>query len=61
MDPRFGTCAARGVTVVLIELDPKYLDIAVIRWQDFTGREAILNGDGWTFAEVAEQRVCGSK
>ena len=32
-----------------IELDPKYVDVAVQRWQDFTGQEATLDGDGRTF------------
>ena len=26
----------------LVELDPKYCDVIVKRWSDFTGREAIL-------------------
>jgi DNA modification methylase len=39
-----------------IELDPKYIDVIVLRWQTLSGRKATLDGDGRTFAEVAEAR-----
>ena len=39
-----------------IELNPAYVDVAVKRWQDFTGQLATLESDGRTFAEVAEDR-----
>ena len=39
-----------------MELDPKYADVIVRRWQDFTGNEATLEGDGRTFAQIAEDR-----
>jgi len=37
-------------------LDPAYVDVIVRRWQDFTGQAAMLDGDGRTFAEIAEAR-----
>ena len=40
-----------------IELDPKYVDVIVGRWQAFTGKQATLDGDGRTFNEIAESRV----
>ena len=40
-----------------IELNPPYVDIAVIRWQNFVGEAATLEGDGRTFAEVAAGRA----
>lgn len=40
-----------------IELDPKYVDVIVRRWQGFTGKQATLDGDGRTFDEVAEERA----
>ena len=40
----------------LMELDPKYVDVMVRRWQEFTGREAILDGDGRTFGQIAAER-----
>lgn len=39
-----------------IELDPRYVDVAIRRWQDFTGLDATLDGDGVDFATVAASR-----
>jgi DNA modification methylase len=39
----------------LMELDPKYCDVIVKRWQDFTGKEAHLE-DGTTFAQLEGKR-----
>jgi len=36
----------------MMELDPKYVDVIVKRWQDFTGKEAVLESTGQTFNEV---------
>lgn len=38
------------------ELDPRYVDVGVIRWQEFTGQEARLASTGQTFREVRAQR-----
>jgi DNA modification methylase len=41
-----------------VELNPAYVDVAVHRWQAFTGREARLaTVDGPSFSEVAAQRA----
>ena len=40
-----------------IELNPAYVDVAVERWQAETGKDAILDGDGRTFAEVTVERL----
>ncbi|MCA1381286.1 DNA methyltransferase [Bradyrhizobium sp. BRP23] len=45
-----------GRRAFAMELNPAYVDLAVRRWQDFTGGVAILDGDGHTFAEVARAR-----
>ena len=34
------------------QLDPKYADVIVNRWQNFTGRDATLAGDGRTFNQI---------
>lgn len=39
-----------------MELDPRYCDVIVRRWQDFTGQEATLEDGGRTFARVKEER-----
>jgi DNA modification methylase len=40
-----------------IELDPKYVDVVVQRWQQLTSREATLEGDGRTFEQIKTERV----
>jgi site-specific DNA-methyltransferase (adenine-specific) len=40
----------------LMELDPKYCDVIVKRWQDFTGHKATLESTGQTFEDVASNR-----
>ena len=37
----------------LIELDPKYADVIVRRWQDWTGKQATREADGVTFDQAA--------
>lgn len=39
------------------EISPKNGDVAILRWQEFTGQKATLEGDGRTFDEVAEERL----
>lgn len=44
-----------------IELNPAYVDVAIKRWQDFTGQAAMLEGDERKFADVAVGRVGSSE
>jgi len=39
-----------------IELNPAYVDVAVERWQQFTGQMAALDGDGRSFDEIKNGR-----
>jgi DNA modification methylase len=39
-----------------LELDPKYVDVIVQRWQILAGKKAILEGDGRSFDEIAGER-----
>jgi DNA modification methylase len=61
-DPFLGsgtTLAAAELTgrvCLAIELDPQYVDVAVARWQNLAGKQAVLEGDGRTFAEIARKR-----
>ena len=43
-----------------IELDPKYVDVAVLRWQTLSGKKTKLDGDGRTFDQIAEERRKGA-
>lgn len=45
-----------GRACYAIELSPAYVDVAVKRWQAFTGKQATLEGDGRTFAELEAER-----
>jgi DNA methylase len=39
-----------------MELDPKYVDVAVERWQTLTGKQATHEAGGRSFEEVARER-----
>jgi len=39
-----------------MELEPRYVDVAVLRWQRLTGKEAVLAETGQTFSEMAQAR-----
>jgi DNA modification methylase len=43
-----------------IELNPAYVDVAIERWQNFTGQEAVLESTGQTFKSMKETRSAGS-
>jgi DNA modification methylase len=45
-----------GRTCQAIELLGQYVDVAIQRWQSFTGKSATLDGDGRTFKEMAGER-----
>ena len=49
-------CEQLGRRCFGLELDPRYCDVIVERWQKATGNEATLEGDGRTFAEIAAER-----
>lgn len=38
-----------------VEIDPRFVDVAIRRWQLFTGEKAVRRGDGTEFAAVADQ------
>lgn len=54
-------CEVLGRTARLMELDPKYCDVIVKRWQDYTGREAIHEESGATFEHVKTGRWMGAE
>jgi len=53
-------CEKTGRISRLMELDPKYVDVAIERWQNFTGQEAVLEATGQTFKSMRESRFGGS-
>lgn len=44
-----------------VELDAKYVDVIVRRWQQFTGKQAVLEGDGRSFDAVTQERLEASQ
>ena len=53
-------CAKAGRQARLVELDPKYCDVIVRRWQEWTGEQATLEGDGRSFEEIAAGRAAAA-
>jgi DNA modification methylase len=41
----------------MMELDPKYCDVIIKRWQDFTGKQATLEATGETFEVLSNARL----
>jgi DNA modification methylase len=48
-------CEQLGRNCAAIEIAPEYVDVAIQRWQSFTGQQATLNGK--TFEEVRAERA----
>ncbi len=49
-------CEMTGRACHAVELNPAYVDVAVTRWERFTGQAAVLEGDGRSWAEVMAER-----
>jgi DNA modification methylase len=49
-------CEKEARIAFAIELEPAYIDVALTRWQNFTGKQATLDRDGRAFDAIAEER-----
>lgn len=49
-------CEQTGRNARVMELAPKFCDVAIKRWQDFTGQKAVHESTGRTFEEIASDR-----
>jgi DNA modification methylase len=45
-----------GRCCLAMELDPKYVDVIIKRWQDYTGQQATLEATGQTYDQLAVER-----
>jgi DNA modification methylase len=50
-------CERSGRQARLIELEPKYCDVIVRRFQEYAGKAVTLETDGRSFAEIAAERL----
>jgi DNA modification methylase len=46
-----------GRIAYCLEYEPRYVDVAILRWQQQTKLEATLEGDGRTFEEISQART----
>ena len=53
-------CEKTGRVNYSMELDPKYCDVIVKRWQNYTGKKATLEADCRTFDEIQVERLQGT-
>ena len=48
-------CEASDKIGYMMELEPKYCDVIVKRWEEFTGKKAILEQTGQTYDELTSK------
>jgi DNA modification methylase len=46
-----------GRLCLAMEISPAYCDVAILRWQRFTGQKAVLDGEDRTFDDIAAARA----
>ena len=49
-------CEKHGRNARLMELDPRYCDVIINRWQDYTGQQAKLEATGETYEQLKAHR-----
>lgn len=45
-----------NIASYIMEFDPRFVDVIINRWQDFTGKEAVIEKTNQTYKEVAASR-----
>ena len=54
-------CEKSGRRARLMELDPKYVDVIIRRFQDYTGKQASRQSDGVAFNDLAKTSDIATK
>ena len=49
-------CERLGRSARLMELDPRYCDVVIRRFQEYTGAQATLDGTNLSYEEIAPER-----
>ena len=44
----------------MIEYGPRYVDVAIRRWQEATGRQAVLEGTKESFDTISKERLASA-
>jgi len=50
-------CERSGRQARLVEMEPKYCDVIIRRWQEYSGKQAVLESDGRAFKDLAVERL----
>jgi DNA modification methylase len=50
-------CERSGRQARLIEMEPRYCDVIIRRWQEYSGKQAVLESDGRAFKDLAAERL----
>jgi len=50
-------CERAGRQARLIEMEPRYCDVIIRRWQEYSGKQAVLESDGRPFKDLAVERL----
>ena len=50
-------CQKAGRTARLVELEPRYCDVIVKRWQEFTGERAVQEGTNVALSDLAKENA----
>lgn len=49
-------CEKHNRKCLMMEISPIYCEVVIKRWQDFTGKQAVLESNGLTYEEIAHGR-----
>jgi DNA modification methylase len=45
-------CERIGRNAVCVDIEPRYVDVTIRRWQDYTGKDAVHLASGFRFDEL---------